>query len=65
MNRSSGFLALSAALALVGGCRVLETGYGDDNAVVRASADAVSTAADAAKSTVAWAGVRSSPSETT
>ena len=58
MNRSSRYLALSAALALVGGCRVLETGYGDDNAVVRASADAVSTATGAAKSTVAWAGAK-------
>ena len=58
MNRSSRFLALSAALALLGGCRVLETGYGDDNAVVRASADAVSTATGAAKSTVAWAGAK-------
>ncbi len=58
MNRSTKFFALSVALATTGGCRILETGYGDDNAVVRASVDAVSAATGAAKSTVSWAGAR-------
>ena len=44
------------ALALCGGCRILETGYGEDNVVVRTSADAVSSTVGAAKSTVSWAG---------
>ncbi len=40
------------------GCRLLETGYGDDNAIVRTSADAVSATGNAAKSTVAWASAK-------
>lgn len=40
------------------GCRLLETGYGDDNAVVRTSADAVSSATATAKSTVSWTGAK-------
>lgn len=45
-----------AFLALAGGCRILETGYGDDNAVVRASADTVSAGYSAAKRPFSWAG---------
>ena len=48
----------AVALAFSAGCRLLETGYGDDNVVVRTSADAVSSATAAAKSTVAWTGAR-------
>ncbi len=49
-------LACSAAVGLsfICGCRLLETGYGDDNVVVRSSADAVSATTGAAKSSVAW-----------
>ena len=46
----------SLALAICSGCRILETGYGDDNVVVRTSADAVSSAVGATKSTMSWAG---------
>ena len=45
-----------AGLALCAGCRILETGYGDDNAVVRGASDAVSSTVGAARSTVSWAG---------
>jgi hypothetical protein len=40
------------------GCRLLETGYGDDNVVIRTSADTVSAAGDAARSTLAWASAK-------
>ena len=40
------------------GCRLLETGYGDDNMIVRSSADAASSATTTAKSTMAWTGAR-------
>lgn len=58
MNRF--FLSTTAAalLTAAGGCRLLETGYGDENIAVRASADAVSAATGAAKSTVSWAGAK-------
>ena len=49
---------MAIAMTASCGCRLLETGYGDDNVVVRSSADAVSTATGAAKSTVAWAGAK-------
>jgi len=49
---------MAIALAACGGCRILETGYGDDNVVVRTSADAVSSTMGAAKSTVSWAGAK-------
>ncbi len=49
---------ISIGLLALGGCRILETGYGDDNAVVRSSADAVSSTTSAAKSTVAWTGTK-------
>lgn len=44
----------AAVFAGCGGCRILETGYGDGNIVVRTSADAASSAAGATKSAVAW-----------
>ncbi len=40
------------------GCRLLETGYGNDNVVVQASSTAVSATAGAAKSAVAWTGAK-------
>lgn len=49
---------MSTILAAVSGCRVLETGYGDDNVVVRTSADTVSAATGAVKSSVSWAGAK-------
>jgi len=49
---------LAAALAMTAGCRLLETGYGDDNVVVQTSANAVSATTGALKSTVAWAGAK-------
>ena len=49
---------MSTILAAVSGCRVLETGYGDDNVVVRTSADTVSAASGAVKSSVSWAGAK-------
>jgi len=58
MNRFAAYVAFATSMAAIGGCRVLETGYGDDNAIVRTSADAVSAATDAARSTVAWAGAK-------
>ena len=50
-------LSIFAATALTAlcGCRILETGYGDDNVVVRTSADAVSAAHGTVKSSLAWA----------
>lgn len=42
--------------ATVCGCRLLETGYGDENFMVRAPADAVSKTAGVARSTTEWAG---------
>ncbi len=56
MKNTGPFIA--AALALSGGCRILETGYGDDNTVVRTSSDAVSSAVGTARSTVSWAGAQ-------
>ncbi len=49
-----------AALALAGsaGCRILETGYGNDNAIVSGSADAMSSTLGAARQSVAWAGAK-------
>ena len=52
----SELLIATALVAVTGGCRLLETGYGDDNVVVRTSADAVSSTTGAVKSTVAWTG---------
>ena len=52
------YISSVAILMALCGCRILETGYGDDNAVVRTSADAVSAAGDAARSTLAWAGAK-------
>ena len=49
---------MAIAMTASCGCRLLETGYGDDNIVVRSSADAVSATTGAAKSTVAWAGAK-------
>ena len=45
-------------MAALCGCRLLETGYGDDNAVIRTSADTVSAASGTARSTLAWAGAK-------
>ena len=56
MKRLWAFIVIG--LAACGGCRILETGYGDGNIVVRTSADAVSSTAGAAKSTVSWTGAR-------
>ncbi len=56
MKKAEIYVAI--ALAACGGCRILETGYGDDNVVVRTSADTVSSTVGAAKSTVAWAGAK-------
>ena len=49
-------IAYCVLLAAVSGCRILETGYGDDNAAVRAAADAVSETTAAAKSALVWTG---------
>ena len=51
-------LSMATILSMASGCRILETGYGDDNALVRTSADAVSTASNAAKASVAWTGAK-------
>ncbi len=45
-------------MAALSGCRLLETGYGDDNAIIRTSADTVSAASATARSTLAWAGAK-------
>ena len=47
-------MLMAIALTAFAGCRLLETGYGNDNVVVLASSKAVSETTDAAKSTVAW-----------
>lgn len=49
------YIFAAMIMAALCGCRLLETGYGDDNAVIRTSADAVSSAGGAARSTLAWA----------
>lgn len=49
-------MLMAAMLTASAGCRLLETGYGNDNVVVRSSVNAVSATTDAARSTVAWAG---------
>ena len=49
---------LSLVLAAAEGCRLLETGYGDDNVIVRTSADAVSSVTSTTKSTVSWTGAK-------
>ena len=54
MRRCS--VIVTAAMSLLAGCRLLETGYGDDNVVVGASAKVVSDSTDAAKAMVAWTG---------
>lgn len=51
-------LISAIAISALCGCRLLETGYGDDNAVVRTSQDAASATSKAARSTVAWAGAK-------
>ena len=56
MRRYEIFMAV--ALSLFAGCRLLETGYGDDNVAVRSSVKYVSETTDAAKSAVAWTGAR-------
>ena len=57
--RDHGLLrAVLASACLASGCRLLETGYGEDNAIVRTSADAVSASTGAARSTVAWTGAK-------
>ena len=60
MLRTTKLIAACIAVAMTaaGGCRILETGYGDDNVVVRTSAAAVSATGGAAKSTTAWAGAK-------
>ena len=47
---------MATALSVASGCRILETGYGDDNVLVRTSADAISSASSATKASVAWTG---------
>jgi len=47
---------IAITLSTASGCRILETGYGDDIALVRTSADALSAASSAAKASVALAG---------
>ena len=54
MKRIGCFVAVALT---AGGCRMLETGYGD-NAATRYSADAASSVSSAAKSTVSWAGAK-------
>ena len=56
MRRCS--IVVTAAMSLLAGCRLLETGYGDDNVVVGASAKVVSDSTDAAKAMVAWTGAK-------
>ena len=57
MKRLAELSAIALATAVCG-CRLLETGYGDENVVVRTSADAVSETAGLVKSTTAWAGAK-------
>lgn len=47
---------MATALSVAAGCRILETGYGDDNVLVRTSANAISSASSATKESVAWTG---------
>ena len=47
-------MLMATVLAAFTGCRLMETGYGNDNVVVRTSSTAVPATTDAAKSTVAW-----------
>ena len=51
-------MLLVIVLAAFAGCRLLETGYGNDNVVFQTSTRAVSATTDAVKSTVAWAGAK-------
>ena len=51
-------MLMAIALTTFAGCRLLETGYGNDNVVVQASATAVSTTSNAAKSAVPWTGAK-------
>ena len=55
---NSNVLHVAAVLAMLAGCRLLETGYGEDNVVVQTSANAVSATTGALRSTVAWAGMK-------
>lgn len=48
----------SAILTAFAGCRLMETGYGNDNAIVQASVNTVSSSTDAAKSMMAWTGAK-------
>ena len=57
MKHLAAFATVALATAVCG-CRLLETGYGDENVVVRASADAVSKTAGMARSTTTWAGAK-------
>ena len=52
MKQITVFMAI--VLSTASGCRILETGYGNDNVMVRTSADTVSSASSAAKASVAW-----------
>ena len=58
VRRAAKAAAALAALAGIGACRILETGYGEDNILVRTSADAAAATAGAARSTVSWAGTK-------
>ena len=49
---------ISVVLAVFAGCRLLETGYGNDNAVVRPSVKTVSDLTDSAKMMGAWTGAK-------
>ncbi len=51
-------MLMPVVLATFAGCRLLETGYGNDNAVVQTSVNAVSDSTDAAKSMVALTGAK-------
>lgn len=51
-------MLILAVATTVAGCRLLETGYGEDNVVVQTSVKAVSTSTDAAKSLVSWTGAK-------
>ena len=56
MRRYLTFIA--AVLTSCAGCRLLETGYGNDNVVVQTATTATSAPTGAAKSTVAWTGAK-------
>ena len=49
---------VAIASTLVGGCRLLETGYGDENVMVGTTADSASASASALKSSTSWAGAK-------